>query len=225
MTLVKNVDLFCLEITCLNTFSYLNDALFEQITETLTTRGYCVLTDFLNPELTASLQRRVMNLDDDDFKHAGIGREHGFQVENTIRTDETRWLSDQHPVDAMFLQYMSEFKLALNRHLFLGLFDYECHYAHYAPGAFYKKHLDAFKGEANRVLSTVMYFNKDWQQDDGGQLLIYHPESGDVIESINPEYGTFVVFMSEEFPHQVVKSKRDRYSITGWFRIDRPLLR
>jgi len=208
----------------LNTLSYLTDAQFELITNNLTTQGYCILTDFISPELTVALQRRVMNMDEDDFDSAGIGREQDFQVENTIRQDETRWLSEQHPIDNAFLNHMAEFKLALNRHLFLGLNDYECHYAHYAPGAFYKKHLDAFKGEANRVLSTVMYFNQDWADEDGGQLVIFHPQTGEIIESLKPEYGTFVVFLSEEFPHEVIKSKRDRYSIAGWFRIDKPLL-
>lgn len=209
---------------CLNLNPDLNEAKFSLIINTLTTQGYCIVPNFLSEDLTRSLYRRVMNLDDDDFDTAGIGREQNFQIENSIRLDQTRWLTDRHAVDAEFLSAMSDFKLVLNRTLFLGLTDFECHYAHYAPGAFYKKHVDAFKGEANRVLSTVMYFNQDWQYDDGGQLRIYAADSDTVIEEINPEYGTFVVFMSEEFPHEVIKSYRDRYSIAGWFRVDRPLL-
>jgi len=111
----------------------------------------------------------------------------------------------------------------MNQRLFLGLFDYESHYAHYPSGAFYKRHVDAFKGQSNRVLTTVMYLNPFWQTQDGGQLQIYDINDDNLITSVEPEMGTFVVFLSEQFPHEVLPSKRDRYSIAGWFRIQDPL--
>lgn len=45
----------------------------------------------------------------------------------------------------------------LNRHLLLGLFSFESHFTHYRAGDFYKQHQDAFKGQANRILSLVVY--------------------------------------------------------------------
>jgi SM-20-related protein len=208
----------------LDDFSSLDQHQFDYITEQLYQHGYCVLSQFINPELTQALYQRVLNLDDDEFSSAGIGREQDYQLETAIRRDETRWLSPNHPVDSAYLAFMSEFRLAINRRLFLGLLDYEAHYAHYAPGAFYKKHLDAFQGQTNRVLTTVMYLNPDWQTQDGGQLRVYQPNSDDVVATVMPEYGTFVIFLSEDFPHEVLAAHRDRYSIAGWFRIDKPLL-
>jgi SM-20-related protein len=38
-----------------------------------------------------------------------------------------------------------------------------------------------------------------------------------------PTYGTLVVFLSDEFPHEVLKAHRDRYSIAGWFRVNTTL--
>jgi len=35
-----------------------------------------------------------------------------------------------------------------------------------------------------------------------------------------PQLGTLVVFLSEEFPHEVLAAQRDRYSIAGWFRVN-----
>jgi len=29
-----------------------------------------------------------------------------------------------------------------------------------------------------------------------------------------------VVFLSEEFPHEVLKAKRSRFSVAGWFRVN-----
>jgi SM-20-related protein len=69
-----------------------------------------------------------------------------------------------------------------------------------------------------------MYLNPDWQMQDGGQLRVYQPNSDDVVATVMPEYGTFVIFLSEDFPHEVLAAHRDRYSIAGWFRIDKPLL-
>jgi SM-20-related protein len=73
-------------------------------------------------------------------------------------------LDGNNATQQAFLAWMETVRLGLNQRLFLGLFDYECHYASYAPGAFYKKHFDTFKNQINpaqpnRVLSTVLYLN------------------------------------------------------------------
>ncbi len=176
------------------------------------------------PALTHDLYRRVARLDEhNDLSQAGIGRERQHQLNEKIRTDETRWLDPDNSIDLAYLTHMADFRLAMNQRLFLGLFDYESHYAHYPSGAFYKRHVDAFKGQSNRVLTTVMYLNPFWQTQDGGQLQIYDINDDNLILSVEPEMGTFVVFLSEQFPHEVLPSKRDRYSIAGWFRIQDPL--
>ncbi|MCC5797710.1 MAG: 2OG-Fe(II) oxygenase [Methylophaga sp.] len=199
--------------------------LYDLIANDLVEQGYSIVPDAFSHALTHDLYRRVARLDEhNDLQLAGVGRETDFQINTAIRGDETRWLSDTHKVDAAYLQQMADFRLAINRRLFLGLFDYEAHYAHYAPSAFYKRHMDAFKGgESRRILTTVLYLNQDWQAADGGQLVIYDKDSDQVISIVMPEMGTLVVFLSEDFPHEVLACKRDRYSITGWFRIQDPM--
>lgn len=199
------------------------EATYDLIADNLTEQGYCVLPQLLSAELSIALHRRVTGLDPDAFQPAGIGRELDFQLNSAVRRDETRWLNSNNQTDLRYIEQMSEFRLAINRRLFMGLFDYESHYAHYPPGAFYKKHLDAFKGQSNRVLTTVLYLNPEWEEKDGGQLLIYGADSDSMIETVNPNFGTFVIFLSEQFPHEVVKASRDRYSIAGWFRLHDPL--
>ena len=103
----------------------------------------------------------------------------------------------------------------------LGLFTFESHFAHYAPGAFYKTHLDAFRGQANRILSVVLYLNPDWADDEGGEMVLYQEtEPNQKLFTVKPELGTLAVFLSEEFPHEVLPAKRDRYSIAGWYRVN-----
>ena len=122
-----------------------------------------------------------------------------------------------------WLGWSERLREALNRQLFLGLFTFESHFAHYAPGDFYRQHLDAFKADAltrkaNRKVSVVAYFNPGWLPDDGGELVIYDAAGTGSLLRVTPAYGSLVVFMSEDVPHEVLPARRDRYSIAGWFR-------
>ena len=37
---------------------------------------------------------------------------------------------------------------------------------------------------------------------------------------LHPVCRTVVLFLSEEMPHEVRPARRDRYSVTGWFRLN-----
>lgn len=197
--------------------------IYDQIADALAEKGYYISPELLPETMTASLHQRITQLNTDDFHTAGIGRQQAFQLNQQIRSDETRWLTVDNSVDGSYLDWMSNLRTELNQRLYMGLFKYEAHYAHYAPGAYYQRHVDAFKGESNRVLTTLLYLNPDWQTVDGGELLIYRPETDEIIENILPEYGKFIVFLSDQFPHQVLRTNRDRYSISGWFHINNSL--
>jgi len=197
--------------------------IFDRIATALEEEGYIVLPDALPPELTEALFMRVTHLDSEAFQRAGIGRQEGLHLNDFVRTDEVRWLSRQSDAEIRFLDWMEALRLGINRRLFLGLFDYECHFAHYAPGAYYKRHLDAFRGSANRVVTTVFYLNPGWNTADGGELLMYGEDEVEPFAKLLPRFGTLVVFLSDRFPHEVAVAHRDRYSIAGWFRINNSL--
>ncbi|QQD18130.1 2OG-Fe(II) oxygenase [Spongiibacter nanhainus] len=193
--------------------------LFDVIADGLTGRGFVVLPLALPPALSEALLLRVTSLGDEAFRRAGVGRERDFQLNRFVRSDEIRWLGSADPAEAQYLAWMEQLRQAINRRLFMGLFDYEAHFARYLPGAFYKKHIDAFKGRSNRVLSTVFYLNGGWQEADGGQLLIYGDDDS-VVSKVTPLMGTLVVFLSDSVPHEVLAAQRTRYSIAGWFRVN-----
>lgn len=194
--------------------------LFDQIADALAGPGYIVLPAALPGALTDSLFIHFTSLNNADFKHAGVGRDTGHRINPFVRGDRIVWVEATHPAIVEYLDWIEQLRLTLNRRLFLGLFDYECQYAWYPQGAFYKKHLDAFKSEGNRIVSTVLYLNPDWQAQDGGELLLYTPDSDNPIETITPQYGKMAIFLSEEFPHEVARTNKLRRSITGWFRIN-----
>lgn len=192
---------------------------FRQIATHLTQVGYAILPAILPEALIDALLLHVQSLSEAEFQQAGTGRDLNYQVDTLVRGDEIRWLEGSHPATRTYLDWIETLRLSLNRQLFLGLFDYECHYAYYPVGSFYRKHLDAFRGSSNRVLSTVLYLNPLWEPDNGGELQIYSPDD-ELLATILPDYGTMVLFLSEVFPHAVLPVQKPRYSIAGWFRIN-----
>ena len=194
--------------------------LYNRIADALVEPGYIILPSALPQALGLALRHQLL-LHEDLFHRAGIGREQNHRLQSDIRRDRIHWLGNHSPVEAGYLAWMERLRLELNRRLFMGLFDYEAHFAHYPSGAFYRRHLDAFRGQTNRVLTTVFYLNPDWRPDLGGELLIWaEPDSQKVVARVQPKLGTLVVFLSERFPHEVLPARADRYSIAGWFRVN-----
>jgi len=192
----------------------------NNIARSIEKQGYVVLPSFIPESLLQNLIERIESFQASDLKKAGVGRGGAQQKNSDIRRDQTQWLDRQNKIDNTFLELMESLRQCLNQRLFLGLFDYESHYAVYQQGDFYKKHLDALKGKSNRVLSTVMYLNEKWGAENGGELILYAPEGEAVLETIQPARGTIAIFLSEQFPHEVLAANKTRYSIAGWFRVN-----
>lgn len=186
------------------------DALLDAIAD----QGWFIWDDFLAPEQVQRLSECVPEA----WHRARIGRHDDVQREATIRSDKIHWLSQTmgQPIQD-YLERMEQIRQTVNRDFFLGLFEYEAHFAKYEQGDFYKKHLDAFRGQENRKLTTVFYMNSDWQPADGGELKLYDLDDH-LIETIAPVAGRLVVFLSEKFPHEVLTTNAERISIAGWFR-------
>jgi SM-20-related protein len=215
-----------------------SEFLLDEIADALVAKGYVVVDNCLPDRILAGLIFHFSSLSDTDFKQAGVGRQDDFQLNRNVRRDRIHWLQNDVPAETVFLSWMDVLRQGLNRRLFLGLVDYECHYASYGVGAFYKKHYDAFKAppailqtpvqvspiqaQPERVLSSVIYLNQDWQLGDGGELLLYD-SSDNFLENIAPVYGKLVLFLSEKFPHEVAVAQRERHSIAGWFRVNATL--
>lgn len=194
---------------------------YETIEQDIITSGISVIENALPISTIAPLLARIASLPEHAFSEAGTGRKQDHTINQFVRRDVIHWLDPKHPDESLWFDWMNGLKTHLNRSLMLGLFSYESHFAQYQPGAFYKKHLDAFKGQANRRLSTVLYLNPNWQPSYGGDLVVYKPDTPDeVLLKVTPNFGTLVVFLSEAFPHEVLPAQHLRYSIAGWYRIN-----
>ena len=180
----------------------------------LATSGFTVRDGLLPDALALALLAEARRLRDEEaLRRAGIGREEDHELNARIRRDRVAWLSGATLAQVQYLEAMEQLRRDVNEALFLGLFAFESHFALYEPGAFYARHVDAFRGGRNRVLSTVLYLNDSWRAGDGGELAIYPPDAqADASPSllIEPLMNRTAIFLSEEIPHAVLTANAAR---------------
>ncbi|TFB40037.1 2OG-Fe(II) oxygenase [Pseudomonas sp. F01002] len=168
----------------------------------------------LTRELAAECRKRAA---EGELAPAAVGRGSTSEIREGIRGDHIQWIEPGQALACdSYLDLMDSLREAMNRGLFLGLEDFESHFALYPPGAFYLKHVDRFRDDDRRMVSAVVYLNDAWLPEHGGQLRMYLDES--VEHDVVPIGGCLVVFLSGEVPHEVLPATRDRLSLTGWFR-------
>lgn len=195
---------------------------FDEVVELLGTRGWCEIPDFL-PRADWQPMAVEANLmyANGGFRMAGVGHGASLRIRPEIRSDRVRWIDPLEPslLQQAWLQRIEALRLAINSSLVAGLFDYEGHFAMYPPGCFYRRHLDRFSDVSYRTVSCILYLNDDWKPEDGGDLRLYLP--GDAGKEsyidIKPLGGKAVFFMSRDYEHMVMPSRRKRLSLTGWF--------
>jgi SM-20-related protein len=179
-------------------------------------RGICIQDDFLSraqvQDLIECLEvRRARG----DFAPARIGAGESLQRREDIRGDSICWMNPPSlAAEARLLESFEQLRLQLNREAFLGLFELELHYAAYPSGLGYARHIDQPRGKNRRKVSVVLYLNREWTQDLGGELRIFG-EARHI--DVQPLAGRLVCFLTEAREHCVLPASRERLSITGWF--------
>ncbi len=193
----------------------------ETLPARIAERGWAVEPLFLDrSEIEVWHREAKVSYEAGEFRRAGIGRGAGHRIRPEVREDFVMWLDPPGatPSERRYFELMERLRQSLNRELTLGLFGLEAHLALYPPGASYRCHLDQFRDEGDRVLSTSLYLNPDWTPEDEGVLRLYleSPWSAP-FEDVLPVGGTLVCFLSERFHHEVLPSRRERLAATGWF--------
>jgi len=194
------------------------DCTLTAISSGLNQKGYAIVKNGLPFGLANALYQHI-NTPNVQFGTAGIGHLHSHSVNRGVRSDETSWIDGDYPAEKAWLDWAESLRMHLNRELFLGLNSFDSQFSHFAPGSFYKMHLDAFADTQSRFVTLITYLNPMWHERQGGQLVINDPSERDKSICVLPEFATVVAFLSREFPHTVLPTWRDRYSIAGWFSI------
>ncbi|MCU6433118.1 2OG-Fe(II) oxygenase [Undibacterium sp. Jales W-56] len=198
----------------------------DELINHLVEHGWARQAIFLGTDLTLALAAECRGLSDQKLlRIAKTGRvaksdthvQTQAKTEAQFRSDQISWLTaGQSLACDQYLLLMESLRQRLNRDLFLGLDDYESHFAFYAPGAFYAQHRDRFQDDDRRTISVVIYLNQDWQTEQGGALRLHLNESESL--DIAPEASSMILFLSASMLHEVLPATRDRLSLAGWFR-------
>lgn len=192
------------------------------IADALASHRWLAIGNWLDVELQQQLLDEVrQRAQDGQLAPARIGRADSLQRASDIRGDRIHWLehSDDAECVRTLLQRLEDLRCGLNEQLFLGLAEIEAHFAHYPPGAGYARHLDRFRSDDARTLSAVIHLGESWEREHGGELQLYvDGPDGETCIDLPPAPGQLVLFLSGEIEHQVLPTRRDRYSIACWMR-------
>lgn len=196
----------------------LSRSTLNPLLDDLAEQGWAIATNALPADLTLELAQECRACaNQGGLQPAGVGRGSAHGVQEGVRGDHIQWLEPgQCAAGDRYLAMLDDLRGQLNQALYLGLEDYEGHFALYPPGTFYQKHLDRFRDDDRRAVSAVFYLNSDWLPEQGGALRLYLADGREL--DVLPEAGTLVVFLSADLPHEVLPATRERLSLTGWLR-------
>ena len=190
----------------------------DQLLDDLAEQGWAIVANALPADLTLELAQECRaRANQGALQPAGVGRGSAHGVQEGVRGDHIQWLEPgQCAAGDRYLAMLDDLRGQLNQALYLGLEDYEGHFALYPPGTFYQKHLDRFRDDDRRAVSAVFYLNSDWLPEQGGALRLYLADGREL--DVLPEAGTLVLFLSADLLHEVLPATRERLSLTGWLR-------
>ena len=190
----------------------------DPLLDDLAEQGWAIVANALPADLTLELAQECRARENQGaLQPAGVGRGSAHGVQEGVRGDHIQWLEPgQCAAGDRYLAMLDDLRGQLNQALYLGLEDYEGHFALYPPGTFYQKHLDRFRDDDRRAVSAVFYLNSDWLPEQGGALRLYLADGREL--DVLPEAGTLVVFLSADLAHEVLPATRERLSLTGWLR-------
>ncbi len=192
----------------------------QEILSALDESGLYFNPGFLDPTITNAWQQYAENQSiEDRFHQASIGRDESKMKDKSIRADSIFWIDEFSGAMTPIGQWLKQLSDELKNYFRVPLETIESHFSIYSKGAYYAKHIDNGPGQNSRFFTFIFYLNPDWKSEDGGELVIYDPKQPQrSILTIAPKSGTFVIFRSDLFYHEVLASLVPRYTFTGWLR-------
>lgn len=194
---------------------------FEKLVDNLAANGYAVVDHFISDDEVAALLQEIRSkFEGGEFKRAGFGRKESYKVDDDVRGDHIHWIDREDLAGRhSYFNKIDELIRYINRTCYMGLKDYEMHFAIYPKGSHYVRHIDQLKNTSRRKLSVVCYLNPGWTERNGGNLKLYVEDAvtgEETTVNVLPVAGRLVCFESSKLEHEVEEATQDRYSITGW---------
>lgn len=203
--------------------AYMIKDLFQNIIDDLSVKGWFSGCGLFPLELCQSLYNEAQRFaeSENQFRKAKVGDKDNAALHQEIRNDQIKWITEENAtvIQKQYLALVYDLMIHFKQSFFMPLNTFECHFAMYEEGGYYKKHFDSFKNKNARLFTIVLYLNPNWSETDGGSLVIYNQENEDLIDAIvHPKIGNFTIFLSENIQHEVLSCRNERFSLTGWLR-------
>mmetsp|Transcript_27077 Transcript_27077/g.35503 ORF Transcript_27077/g.35503 Transcript_27077/m.35503 type:complete len:260 (-) Transcript_27077:80-859(-) len=216
------------------------ELLLAQISEAIESEGLFVLDNLFSREQMLQCGIELQEMDNADLlKPATITRGLVNDCDQRSRGDRVTFLkcddllegAERLNKDKSGIQYhlraMNALRICLENILQKGMEKSSFMGAIYpGDGSGYICHRDSSPDCPGRKLTVLFYLNHDWEESDGGQLVIYKDaadDEGNLSEdklepsiTINPIGGRLVIFVSS-MEHEVLPCYRQRMAITSWF--------
>lgn len=80
-------------------------------------------------------------------------------------------------------------------------------------GACFPMHFDTY-GSDGKCVTAVLYLNEEWQEGDGGEIVLYPFPKERVV--VQPRFGQLVLFSSQQMLHRVLPANKPRFALTTW---------
>ncbi|CAC5368108.1 EGLN [Mytilus coruscus] len=201
------------------------------IIQMLKKQGYCVVDGLFEQSHLHKVREEVRGLEMTNVMEPGklaggrTGREEKEKVVNAnIRSDKLKWMEgneNEYPNICKVIKIMDTILVNVNL-FFKGQHNInrrtKAMVATYpANGTYYRRHIDN-PNKDGRLITCILYLNKDWDvQRDGGLLRIFS-EGSDMYVDVPPLLNRLLFFWSDRRnPHEVQPSYKCRYAVTVWY--------
>ena len=201
---------------------------------------YAIVKDHTLDDILDAIHQDVQTLRE-CLRPAGMGQGDQKWQDNNVRGDSLCWVTTEmcserklNGLQAYLNRILTECGI-MKEQLGINSAEYNMQFAIYpGKGEGYNRHVDSFSAAgateaSSRQLTCLLYLNKDWEPDDGGQLRIF-TKPGVVMDGleepfsfwgvhgydIDPIFGRLVIFRSELVAHAVLPCFHERLALTCW---------
>jgi hypoxia-inducible factor (prolyl hydroxylase) len=216
------------------------------IAEQLSSRGFCLLDQFLGSEDCAQLAaevRAAYNAGRLQSPYGSLHRQRQSSGSDRDRGDQIGWFDGSEPC----WRVLPTLLLLINRLVTLVRMSEQAPAdllgaskrsramvaCYPGDGTQYVKHCDNICTDGHgtacngRRLTAILYLNLLWRPGDGGELVIYPPDADGgrcgetgppALGLVAPRANRLVLFYADRrVPHEVLPSTTERFAVTQWF--------
>lgn len=209
-------------------FASWHRAVTPQAMQQLMLDGYCVLRGAFPVEYARRIREEIAQLHDQKQLYANathvllpgaaadeptlLSKHHVLETELVLPE-----IRDRVPTMRDFFEQKVVFQ-SLQQALpeWLALTDYMIKVQYNeGQGGCFPLHFDTY-GDDGKCITAVLYLNDDWQQGDGGEVVLYPFPGSQRKVVVPPRAGDMVLFSSQQMLHRVMPSCVPRYCLTTW---------